>query len=178
MKAFLIITALATLTAFCQADNAPAPQSTVKAPDLPAPPPAMSSGEAPSALSYGAATQVKKGVTTQMEIMERFGGPDVMTTGKDGEEVWMYDKSTSTVSSSSAHSGSQAEKSEVATMAGFLGIPFIAGVAGGKTTAKGEAAQVSQDAGTVTRSGKTITFIIKFNADKTVKETAIRQAKY
>ena len=177
MKTFLIITSLAMLTAVCQADNTTSPQSTVQAPDLP-PPPVSDSGVAQSKLSYGTASQVKKGVTTQEEIMERFGGPDVMTTGKDGEEVWMYDKSTSTVSSSAAHSGSQAEKSEATMMAGFLGIPFIAGVAGGKTTAKGEAAQVSQDAGTVTRSGKTITFIIKFNADKTVKETAIRQAKY
>jgi len=178
MKAYLIIASLALLTAFCQADNTPSPQSTVKAPDLPASPTATDAGVAQSKLSYGTASMVKKGVTTQEEIMERFGGPDVMTTSKDGEEVWMYDKSTSTVSSSSAHSGSQADKSEATVMAGWLGIPFLGGVAGGKTTAKGEAAQVSQESGTVTRSGKTITFIIKFNADKTVKETAIHQAKY
>ena len=178
MKTFLITASLAILTAVCQAENTSSPQSTVKAPDLPAPPPAASSGETPSALSYGTASQVKKGVTTQMEIMERFGGPDIMTTDKDGIEVWMYDKTTSTVSGSHAQSGSQASHSEASVMAGFLGIPFITGVGGSKSKSDSQSAQVSQGTETTTRSSKTITFIIKFNPDKTVKETAIRQSKY
>ncbi|MFZ2657755.1 MAG: hypothetical protein WAX69_22670 [Victivallales bacterium] len=162
----------------CQA-NSPSPQSTVKAPELPAPPPAaVTPGETPSALSYGTATQVKKGVTTQMEIMEKFGGPDVMTTDKDGIEVWMYDKTTSTVTSNNAQSGSQAIHSEASAMAGYLGIPAIAGVTGAKNTVDGQSAQVSQGTGKVERTAKTITFIIKFNPDKTVKDYAVRQSKY
>lgn len=178
MKVPRLIAILMMAVTVGHAANSPSPQSTVKAPDLPTPPPVASAGEGQSALSYGMATQVKKCVTTQMDIMERFGGPDVMTTDKDGVEVWMYDKTTSTVSGSRAQSGSQAEHSEASVMAGFLGIPFIAGVGGAKSKTDSQSAQVSQGTETITRSSKTITFIIKFNPDKTVKDYAVRQSKY
>lgn len=166
------------LLAGCQTASSPSPQATVQAPALP-PPPAVSSGGSPSALSYGMATgRVKKGVTTQDDLLQLFGGPSVMTTDKDGTEVWMYDKTTSTVSGSTSQSGSQAEHSDASVMAGFLGIPFLAGVGGAKSTENGQSAQVSQGAENITRSVKTITFIIKFNADKTVMDYAVRQASY
>lgn len=167
---FLILTG-------CQTTNNASPQATVQAPSLP--PPAASAGEPPSALSYGMVTgRVKKGVTTQQELLETFGGPSTMTTDKDGTEVWMYDKTASTVSGSYAHSGSQASRSEASVMAGFFGIPLVGGVAGASGSANAQAAQVSQSAGSTTRSVKTITFIIKFNQDKTVKDYSVRQASY
>ena len=167
---FLILTG-------CQTTNNSAPQTSVKAPDLP--PPAASAGEPPGALSYGMVTgRVDKGVTTQQELIDLFGGPSTMTTDKDGAEVWMYDKTSSTVSGNYAHSGSQASRSEASVMAGFFGIPLVAGVGGAKGSANDQSAQISQGAGSVTRSVKTITFIIKFNPDKTVKDYAVRQASY
>lgn len=101
-----------------------------------------------------------------------------MTTDKDGTEIWMYDKTASTVSGNYAHSGSQAEKSEASVMAAYLGIPFVAGIAGATGTSKTQSAQVSQGTSNVTRSVKNITFIIKFNADKTVKDYSVRQSSY
>ena len=167
---FLILTG-------CQTTNNSAPPASVKAPDLP--PPAASAGEPPGALSYGMVTgRVNKGVTTQQELIDLFGGPSTMTTDKDGTEVWMYDKTSSTVSGNYAHSGSQASRSEASVMAGFFGIPLVAGVGGAKGSANDQSAQISQGAGSVTRSVKTITFIIKFNPDKTVKDYAVRQASY
>lgn len=161
----------------CQTTNNSAPQATVKAPDLP--PPTASVGNPPSALSYGMVTGcVNKGVTTQQDLIDLFGGPSTMTTDKDGTEVWMYDKTASTVSGNYAHSGSQASRSEASVMAGFFGIPLVAGVGGAKGSANDQSAQINQDAGSVTRSVKTITFIIKFNPDKTVKDYAVRQASY
>lgn len=176
----------------CQTTNYPSPVATVKspqeivkAPELPLPP--AGAGDQPSTLSYGMVTgRVKKGVTTQQELIDLFGGPSTMTTDKDGTEVWMYDKTASTVTGSYAQSGSQASRSdariEANTMATFFGIPLVAGV--GSTTgsanasATAQSAQVGQGSGTVTRSVKTITFIIKFNADKTVKDYAVRHASY
>lgn len=161
------------------------PQEIVKVPELPPPPPPA--GDQPSTLSYGMVTgRVKKGVTTQQEIIELFGGPSMMTTDKDGTEVWMYDKTASTVTGSYAQSGSQASRSEASieanTMAAFFGIPLVAGVGrttgSANTSATAQSAQVGQGTGTVTRSVKTITFIIKFNADKTVKDYAVRHANY
>lgn len=150
----------------------PNPSGAVKPPDVPAPPPA-------SNLRYGGVTGfVKKGVTTQLEIYERFGAADVTTTDKDGIEVWMYDKTTSTVSGTQASTSSEAGKSEASAMAAFLGIPFIAGVGGAKESSKSQTDRTAQGANTVTRTSKTITFIIKFNEDKTVKDYAVRQANY
>jgi hypothetical protein len=113
--------------------------------------------------------------------MELFGGPSVMTTDKDGTEVWMYDKTTSSVSGSYANSGSQATKSEAAAMGAFFGFPAfsgVGGVGGGIGASSSQSAQVSQGTQNVERRVKTITFIIKFNADKTVKDYSVRQASY
>ena len=63
-------------------------------------------------------------------------------------------------------------------MAGFFGIPLVAGVGGAKRSDNEQSAQISQGAGSVTRSVKTITFIIKFNPNKTVKDYSVRQASY
>ena len=172
------LSGLLLILAGCQTTNNSSPQATVKAPELP-PPPAATAGDPPSALSYGMVTgRVKKGVTTQQDLIELFGGPSTMTTDKDGTEVWMYDKTASTVSGNYSQSGSQASRSEASVMAGFLGIPLIAGVGGATGLANAQSAQVSQGAGTTTRSVKTITFIIKFNPDKTVKDYSVRQASY
>lgn len=161
----------------CQTTHNSEPQATVKVPDLP--PPAVVAVEPQSALSYGMVTgRVKKGVTTQQELIELFGGPSTMTTDKDGTEVWMYDKTSSTVSDNYAHSGSQASRSEASVMAGFFGIPLVAGFGSAKGAANEQSAQVRQGAGSITHSVKTITFIIKFNSDKTVKDYSVRQASY
>lgn len=122
--------------------------------------------------------RVKKGETTQQEILELFGGPSTMTTDKDGTEVWMYDKTASTVSGTHAQSSSQADKSEASVMAAFLGIPLFAGVGAARASTQSQSAQVSQGQTNVTRSVKTITFIIKWNEDKTVKDYAVRQSSY
>ena len=170
----LVASALFESTVSAQAN---APQSAIRAPDLPSP--AATPSERPGALSYGTATgMVKKGVTTQVELLELFGGPSVMTADRDGTEIWMYDKTTSTVSGTSAQSGSQATQSEASSFAAFLGIPFFAGVGGSNRNTNSQSAQVNQSANTATRSVKTITFIIKFNQDRTVKDYSVRQASY
>lgn len=156
----------------------PDPKSTGSTETSPVPPVAPS-GEKPDTLSYGTATGlVKKGVTTQVDILERFGGPNVMTADKDGTEIWMYDKTASTVSSTAKQTSAESRKSEAEAMAWYLGIPLIGGIAGAKAKGKEDTRTETESAGTVTRSVKTITFIIKFNADKTVKDIAVRQATY
>jgi len=151
------------------------PAGAVKPPGAPA----LAPGDKPSTLSYGTATGlVKKGVTTQLEILELFGGADTMTTDKDGTEVWMYDKKTSTVSSTAKQNSAETRKSEAEVMAFAFGIPLVGGFASAKAKGKEDTKTETESAGTVTHSVKTITFIIKFNANKTVKDCAIRQASY
>ena len=101
-----------------------------------------------------------------------------MTTDKDGTEVWMYDKTASTVSGSSNEKGKQASQSEASNMAYYFGIPFIGGVGHLNGSGKAQSNQESHTGTDLTTSVKTITFMIKFNGDKTVKEYSVRQATY
>ena len=39
-----------------------------------------------------AKTKITNGVTTQSEILEVFGAPNIITKNKSGNEVWTYDK--------------------------------------------------------------------------------------
>src|SRR5659263_1337 len=53
-------------------------------------PPAQSGA---SALSYGAVTSaVVKGKTTQMDLIQWFGGPSISTVDSDGVETWLYER--------------------------------------------------------------------------------------
>jgi hypothetical protein len=171
----LIAGCATTQTASAEAAKSPGPSHS----DPPSAPAASNPAERPSALSYGTATGlVKKGVTSQQELLELFGGPSVMTTDKEGVEVWMYDKTTSTVSGSANQNAKQASQSEAKTMAAYFGIPLITGVGGIKASEKDQSNQEGHSQNSVTTSVKTITFIIKFNADKTVKDYSVRQATY
>jgi hypothetical protein len=45
---------------------------------------------------------IEKGRTTQQEVLEVFGPPDILTR-KDGREVWTYDKTTLQIEESSGY---------------------------------------------------------------------------
>lgn len=46
-----------------------------------------------SALSVGRVkTEIKKGVTTQADILEIFGSPNIVTKNRDNDEVWNYNR--------------------------------------------------------------------------------------
>jgi hypothetical protein len=139
----------------------------------------ISAGAKPDPLTAGLVkSRVKKGVTTQLDLFELFGAPQQTTIDRDGTEVWMYDKTASTVSSTSKQMTAENRKSEAEVMAGFLGIPLVGGVGAAKAKGKEDTKVETEGTGIVTRSVKTITFIIKFNADKTVKDYSVRQASY
>ena len=122
--------------------------------------------------------RVKKGITTQQEIIDMFGGPSTLTTDPNGGEVWMYDKTSSSVAGGYSNTGSNASTDEAGAMATYLGIPLIAGVGSSRSSAQHQSAQASQSAVNISRTVKTITFIIKFNEDKTVKDYSVRQSSY
>jgi len=48
-------------------------------------------------------TKIVKGQTTQNEILEVFGAPNVVTQNKTGNEVWTYDKVSMEQSGSDAY---------------------------------------------------------------------------
>lgn len=122
--------------------------------------------ETPSPLSYGAITAtVKKGVTTQAELVGLFGGPNITTLDADGSETWVYERIASETSASSqADVTAQARNLDV-----FFGLGFVG---------KGTVTAQSSGRATITRSIKSLTVIIKFNQDKTVKDFSARASYF
>jgi hypothetical protein len=106
-------------------------------------------------LSYGAVTsKVRKGDTTQEEIIRLFGAPNITTTNSDGKEVWVYDRISS---ASESHGWSEARR-----FSAFFGLETFSGKAGG---------------GRAT-STRTLTVIITFAPDKCVEDYTARATQF
>jgi uncharacterized caspase-like protein len=120
----------------------------------------------PSGLSYGGVTsQVQKNKTTQLDLVQMFGGPSISTTDADGTEVWVYERAVTETERQNRSEGYQA--------AANLGLFFShVQVGGGGTTGK------SSSASSTSTSFRSLTVIVKFNPNKTVKEYAVRASQF
>src|SRR4051812_39842112 len=131
---------------------------------------AAGTAERPSALSYGSVTAtVKKGVTTQSDLINMFGGPNISTTDADGTETWVYERT----SSMSDTAGTQDQKHLDAFFGG--GAAIGSGAVGGGVS--GGAANQNDQRRTV-NSVRTLTVVVKFNGDKTVKDYSARASYF
>ena len=126
-------------------------------------PPAQSGA---SALSYGTVTSaVVKGKTTQMDLIQWFGGPSISTVDSDGVETWLYERSVSQTD--------VASKSQNWQAAANLGVSF-GHVQGGASAGGGQSGSASSTAS----SFRSLTVIVKFNPDKTVKDYSVRSSQF
>ncbi len=76
-----------------------------------------------------AKTRIVKGETSQNDILEVFGPPNIITRNKSGNEVWTYDKVSIDTSSSGAYGtlvviGAGSESGSVSTRTFILMIEF------------------------------------------------------
>jgi hypothetical protein len=132
--------------------------------------PAAGTAERPSNLSYGTVTSmVKKNVTTQAELIDLFGGPNISTTDKDGTETWVYERTASM-----SDTAGTADQKNVAAFFGAGGTIGNAAIGGG---ASGSAARQNNQQRNVT-SVRTLTVVVKFNPDKTVKDYSARASYF
>ncbi|OGP19064.1 MAG: hypothetical protein A2Z26_01510 [Deltaproteobacteria bacterium RBG_16_66_15] len=126
-------------------------------------PPAQSGA---SALSYGTVTSaVAKGKTTQMELIQMFGGPNISTVDNEGTETWIYERSVSQTDVAARSQNWQA--------AANLGVAF-GHAQGGVSGGGGQSGSASSTAS----SFRSLTVIVKFNADKTVKDYSVRSSQF
>ena len=111
----------------------------------------------PSALTPGAAKKhIKRDVTTQAEVVEIFGTPNIITM-RDGYEMWVYDKVSSRQ-----------------TRSAF-------GAAGGGAAWGGSGAGgggLGGGAGSSTRSETTVMLIVYFGEGDVVSDYKITQTKF
>ena len=92
---------------------------------------------------------LKKGETTQADVLGAFGAPNIITTDGSGDEVWSYQKNSMTATSSAD---------------GYYATIILAGVNSGS--------------GSRSQSTKTATLIIKFDQSKKVKDFKFMSANF
>lgn len=127
-----------------------------------------------SALSYGMITsRVKKDVTTQSELVELFGGPNIATTDSEGLETWVYERTSSESETVRDETRKASTQSEISRFGVFFGL----GVAG-KDSGKAETQSKVKGRTKTRHSIKSITVIVKFNANKTVKNYSVRSSSF
>ena len=134
------------------------------------PPEAQQPAARPGRLSYGAVTStVKKGQTTQAELLDLFGGPNISTTDAEGMETWVYERSASETDAS----GSSVARNLNAFFGagGNVGGAAVGGGVGG-------GASSTRDRSRTTNSVRNLTVIVKFNPDKTVRDYSVRQSTF
>lgn len=117
--------------------------------------------DAPNSLTHGMVQlTLQVGVTTQAEILEKFGAPNITTMDGAGDEMWVYDRHA-TVSSNSA--------------SGFS-IGMLAGNGGGVVAGGGLG--FGKNKSKAAQSSRTMTLIIKFNRDRRVSDFRSRSSSF
>jgi hypothetical protein len=161
-----MLAAMLTLVGGCVSDPTPAPEPQ-KPSSIPAPAPITASEPAaPSALSYGMVTsQVRKGETRQLELVQLFGSPNISTFDSAGIETWVYER---TVRQTDIQ-----QNNKTAQGAANLGAFFNFGQAGA-----GVAGSQSAAGSTSTSSVRSITVIVKFTAQHVVSDFSVRASYF
>ena len=96
----------------------------------------------PSPFTHGnVQLTIKKGITTQAELLENFGPPNIATIDSSGNEIWTYQKHATVAKSSESNA---------------YGTIILFGVSGGTSGFE--------------KSSRTMTLIIKFDETKKVSD--------
>lgn len=104
---------------------------------------------------------LKVGQTSQLDVAEAFGAPNITTIDGQGQEVWIYDRhATVTASKESGFS--------IGMLIGAGGGGVGGGAGLGFGSSKSKASQ----------SSRTMTLIIKFNSEKVVSDFKSRTSSF
>lgn len=125
-------------------------------------PVAANAEDEPNTLTHGMVQMtLRVGETTQVEVLETFGGPNVTSIDASGQEVWVYDRHATVTSDSSG---------------GFnIGLGIGAGgdgVGGGGILGFGKKKSKSSS------SSRTMMLIIKFDDRKVVSDFRSRSSSF
>jgi hypothetical protein len=113
-------------------------------------------------LTHGMAQMtLRVGATTQLEVIEAFGAPNITTLDGQGQEVWVYERNaTVTASKDSSFS--------IGMLLGAGG----GGVAGGGGLGFGSSKSKSS------QSSRNMTMVIKFGSNKVVSDFKSRSSSF
>lgn len=123
---------------------------------------AIAGADAPDPVTHGMVQMtLRVGQTTQAEVLETFGAPNITTVDGSGSEMWVYDR----------HATVTTDKS------GGFSIGLGLGAAGGSVGGLGGLGFGSSKS-KVESSSRTTTLIIKFNAAKVVSDFRSRSSSF
>ncbi|MCK4988062.1 MAG: hypothetical protein KAS40_21155, partial [Desulfobacterales bacterium] len=111
---------------------------------------------------------VQKEIRKEMsaaEVAEVLGSPNIVTTDGEGREVWVYDKISTDVTYSKDSGGLSA-------------ILLIGGASGGAVGGGLGSADYSRSAGAQSKTQRTLTVVIKFNAQKKVRDFSYHSSRF
>jgi len=118
--------------------------------------------EDPNPLTHGMVQMtLKVGATTQGEVLETFGAPNITTMDGSGREMWVYDR----------HATVSYDKSSGFSI-GIFGGGGGGGAGGGAGLGFGSSKSKS------TQSSRTMTLIIKFDDHKVVSDFQSRSSSF
>lgn len=125
-------------------------------------PVASYAADEPNTMTHGMVQMnLRVGQTTQFDVLETFGGPNVTSIDASGQEVWVYDRHATVTSDSSG---------------GFnIGLGLAGGgdgVGGGGLLGFGKKKSKSSS------SSRTMMLIIKFNDQKVVSDFRSRSSSF
>jgi len=122
------------------------------------PPPA----DAPNMLTHGGVQMtLKVGQTTQADIIEAFGAPNITTIDGEGREVWVYDRQ-------SIEAKAKSSGFSLGAIFGGLGGAVVGGFGTGFQSNKSSASQTN----------RSMTLVIKFDATKHVADFKSRSSSF
>ena len=123
---------------------------------------AAASADTSNPLTHGMVQMtLRVGTTTQAEVLETFGAPNVTTIDGDGREVWVYDRFATVT----------------ATKDSGFSIGLLAG-AGGGSVAGGAGLGFGNSKSKSSTSTRSMTLIIKFGPDHRVIDFKSRSSSF
>ncbi len=120
----------------------------------------------PAELSFGSVKRhLRIGVSTQAEVLRRFGAPNNMTLTGDGREIWVYDQIRTEMETNGASQSA----------GGGIGFGALAGNAlFGAAFGAGE----SNSKSSLISSTKALTVILEFDENHVLRDMAVREGRY
>jgi len=108
--------------------------------------------------------EIRKGMSAA-DVAEALGSPNIVTTDGEGREVWVYDKISTDVTYSKDSGG--------------LGAALLIGSASGGVFGGGlGSADYNRSAGARSKTQRTLTVVIKFDAQKKVRDFSYHSSRF
>lgn len=115
-------------------------------------------------LTVAAAQSIAQGMSGA-EVIEKLGAPNILSTDKEGREVWVYDKVSTQTAFSNSSVGAGAAAGGV--------FEALGGITAGVLGLEGD-----RNSGASATTQRSLSVVVRFDDDKTVESVAYRASRF